>query len=194
VHTGLVTDSKANPDLLSGEVLRTGGLSPAMDYYIYRDTPNYVVIDHDDYQVVAVQNEMQDGVLPAQVNIDARLARLGAAALFAADEDLDGILFEAYVFFTTSVGSRAVSISSFRCLFESIAYVVVKGMPERWQSLEKPVCTCHIYGVQQQCQHTLFVEGLGLAPRHRDFSELPGHRRPGRPKGKAKAKAKPRHA
>ena len=137
---------------------------------------------------------MQDGVLPAQVNINARLARLGAAALFAADEELDRILFEGSVFFTTSVGSRAVSISSFRCMFESIAYVVVRGMPQRWQSLGKPVCTCHVFGVQQQCQHTLFIEGLGLATQPRDFSDLPEQRRPGRPKGKAKAKAKPRHA
>lgn len=187
-------DSRANPDLLSGETLRAGSLGPAIDYFLHRDTPNHVVIETAECQVVAVQNEMHGGVLSSQVVINADLARLGAAAPFVGDEHLDTILFEAGIFFTTSVRNRGVSIHIFRCLFEDVAYVVVKGFPARWNSLAKPVCTCHVYGVQQRCQQTLFVEGLGLAPRQRDFSELAAQRRPGRPKGKAKAEARQRHA
>jgi hypothetical protein len=53
-----------------------------------------------------------------------------------------------------------------------------------------PVCTCHVYGIQQQCQHTLFVEGLQPplpeVVTRRDFNIAFSTRRPGRPKGKAK--------
>ena len=96
----------------------------------------------------------------------------------------------------TTTSKVAISIARFRELFEDIAFVILKPLPVSWQSLDKPVCTCHIYGVQQQCQHTLFVEGLPLTDitNPRNFEEAVLFRARGRPKGVAKPAAKRRHA
>ena len=143
----------------------------------------------------SVQNAKLGDDLPAAVPICAETARLGAAAMFASDQALRKILFDANVFFLTSCSRVALSMARFRNVFEDIAYVLIRPQPQSWQSMDKPVCTCHIYAVQQQCQHTLFVEGLPIAgiSHPRNFGEAPGQRRAGRPKGKSKATPKRAH-
>ena len=98
-------------------------------------------------------------------------------------------------FFWTTDQQIGVSITSFRRVFEDIAFVILRPLPPHWNALAKPVCTCHVYGVQQQCQHSLFVESLNLPgiANPRDFGNIPTARRAGRPKGKAKVVAKRRH-
>jgi hypothetical protein len=190
----LHTPVEANPDLLSGDVLRRANLSPAVDYHVSQ-VVNHVVLETATYFVVAVQNTHTQDELPAEVPVSAALARLGADAIHSSDRDLRRLLFEAEVFFLTSTGRVAISVSRFRNIFEDIAFVILKPLPASWQSLDKPVCTCHMYGVQQQCQHTLFVEGLPLPgiAHPRNFEEAVLHRNRGRPKGAAKPAPKRRH-
>ena len=138
--------------------------------------------------MVAVQNTAREGKLPADVEISEALARVGAETLFASGQNLRRLLFDANVFFLTSDSRVAISIAGFRELFEDIAFVIFAPLPASWQSLDRPVCTCHVFAVQQQCQHTLFVESLGL-PRithPRNFDEVVSTRARGRPKGAAK--------
>ena len=185
---------QANPDLLSGEILHKAGYSTALDYAL-SEIEKHIVFDTKSYLIVAVQNAKLGDDLPAAVPICAETARLGAAAMFASDQPLRKILFDANVFFLTSCSRVALSMARFRNVFEDIAYVLIRPQPQAWQSMDKPVCTCHIYAVQQQCQHTLFVEGLPIAgiSHPRNFGEAPGQRRAGRPKGKSKAAPKRAH-
>ena len=172
-------------------------LSPALDYW-HSPAENHILILTPSHRVVAMQNSAPAGVLPADVAVDERLARLGAAMLFSADGPLRDLLFEAGILFVTAGGSVSASTHMFEAVFENIAYVILSPLPVRWATLNKPVCTCHVYGVQQQCQHTLFVEGLQpQLPEvitRRDFNVAFSTRAPGRPKGKAKPVAKRRHA
>jgi hypothetical protein len=194
-QTSLICSHSANPDLLNGDCLRQAMLSPALDYF-NTNCASHVVVAEGGFTVVAMQNSAREDTLPAEVAIDARLARLGARMLFAADSVLQGLLFEAGILYCTTGSAVNVSLSSFRAVFENIAYVILTPLPERWRVLGKPVCTCHIYGIQQQCQHSLFVEGMvptfEQVSHPRDFSVAVSTRGRGRPKGKATPKAKRR--
>ena len=181
--------------------MRTAHLSAAVEYYNSSVSDNHMIFhlhmifDTDAYHVVAIQNAAVQDSLPADVAVDARLARLGVAMLYAADNELIHLLHEAGIFFLTPTNHNAVSVSSFSAVFENIAYVILRLLPPRWEILSKPVCTCHVYGIQQQCQHTLFVEAflVDSVACPRDFSVVVNTRKPGRPKGKAKAVAKRKH-
>ena len=192
----LHSPTNANPDLLSGDALRQGDLSPASDY-IASDIVTHKLFQTDSYRVVAVQNCCVDGCPAAKSPLNQRNAAFGVAAMHAHGESLNTILFEAGVFFRTTTNTVGISVSNFNAIFEDIAYVVLSPLPPNLESLNKPLCTCRIYGTQQQCQHTLFVEGPPLddLPIPRDFEEAVHARKPGRPKGKAKTapKAKRRH-
>ena len=58
------------------------------------------------------------------------------------------------------------------------------------------MCTCTIFGTQKECQHVLFVSGLGFEEHgvpKRDFGVYATQKRKGRPKGKAAPKARRLH-
>jgi hypothetical protein len=168
-------------------------LSAALDYFATACASHTVLVEPG-FTVVAVQNSARGDVLPAEVAVDQRLARLGARMIFASDAVLQTLLFESWILYCTEDGRVNTSLTTFCAVFEDIAYVILTPLPERWAVLEKPVCTCHIYGIQQQCQHSLFVEGMvPTFPLHpRDFSIAVTTRLRGRPKGKAAPKAKRR--
>ena len=120
------------------------------------------MIEKERFHIVAVNNKGDAERFPAELSVDETLATLGANAICAADKQLSDLLFECGGFFWTTDQQIGVSITSFRRVFEDIALVILRPVPPHWNALAKPVCTCHVYGVQQQCQHSLFVESLGL--------------------------------
>ena len=156
---------------------------------------NHVVMDFANFTVVALQNRGDAEHLPAALPVNADLAKSGAEAILAADDVLKELLLNAGVLHVTSQGIVNASVTSFKQMFEDIAYVIVRPLPAHWFFLQKPACTCHIFGIQQQCQHTLFVESLPLTGiiHTRNFGDVRQQRGRGRPKGKAKAAAKRRH-
>ena len=219
--TDLVCPSKPNPDLLTGDALKKIDLSPAADYFKHQDKRNFIRVRTAAFDVVAVQNASAEDVLPAERAIAEQLAIQGAHMLFAGGTTLRKQLFEAGILYVTSQGSTAASMTQFKAVFEDIAYVVLRPHPTSWgmfddkarsfakhthtnfsflnrvcicvlRNPQEAMCTCHVFGIQQQCQHSFFVEGLdfqdGPLPA-RNFREIPLARTPGRPKGKAKAKA-----
>ena len=150
--------------------------------------PNHLVLSQGADTVVAVQHHSRGNSLPAIVDIDKKHAKAGAEALFAADESLKEALFGADVLFAATTGQVCVSVTKFKAVFSDIAYVTDADHPLRPHG-NAYMCTCNVYGLAQQCMHTLFVEGLDVTPqsRRRNFDDVPGVRLTGRPKGKAKA-------
>ena len=83
----LISPSDANPDLLSGDVLRKANLSPAVDYHV-ADVQHHVILETPAYTVVALQSKHGDGNLPADIPVSVELARFGAEAIHSSDQDL----------------------------------------------------------------------------------------------------------
>ena len=62
--------------------------------------------------------------------------------LFASDEQLQDLLFQAGILYVTAVSGVSACVSQFKAVFENIAYVILAPLPPRWVALQKPVCTC----------------------------------------------------
>ena len=190
----VVAAERANPDLLTGNALRSAGLSSALAYHVANSdgVANHVIIEESKYTVVAYQNTPSKNPLasgPAQQPVDPDLARAGAKMIFADASQLLPLALESGVVFVTSTKTHALSLTRFRALFEHIAYVIVKPTPAPWERLQNHMCTCLISGLQQQCQHGLHTESLRVQQAHkrRIFDAGPTQKQ-GRPKGAAKAK------
>ena len=185
----------ANPALVNGQTLRKVGLSTAAEYWESRDS-NHLRFDIDGISVLAFCDKAAtDGTPPAKAQLNKADAEVGAKMIFAGDEDLIRLLFEAGVLYVASTSQVCVSVSSFEKVFADIAYVIVDGCPEHWHTPTYPLCTCRIFGTQQQCQHTLVTAGLGLpGVRPHSFASAPCATKRGRPRGGKESAPKRFHA
>ena len=180
----------ANPSLYHGDALRPAGLSPAVHYHMAREhTKAHLVFNFSHVTVMTVGNACDGDTLPAQVTLDEAAATRGAKMLFQGGADLQELLFESGILYLSSTGDTGVSMTSFRKTFVEIAYVIVGYSFPLWKTLQNPLCTCRVHGVQQQCQHTLFAEMMGISgTKARDCGDAPQQLRSDRPKGRGKAK------
>ena len=153
----------ASPDFLSGHIMRQIGCSNSVEYIQQREAgvANYLVLRVADQVVAAVQHKGTATQGPAECTIDDRLARIGAACLFASgNAELKSLLLDAGILYATTSGTVHVSLSQFRAVFVDIAYVIMNFHEDTWEWHDKHVCTCDTFGIAQQCSHTLLAEGL----------------------------------
>ena len=81
-----------------------------------------------------------------------------------------------------------VGVLSRNKICRDFAYVIWGPLHATWTCLNCTLCSCRAPKLQQQCVHTLFVEGLeppAVVLTHRQFEDLPVRWNGGRPKGKA---------
>ena len=100
-------------------------------------------------------------------------------------ERLRDILFRAEILYVTGSGHVNVSLTAFRKYFINLAYVFLDERHPMRPLCRKPFCSCDIYGLAQQCMHTLYVQGLPVtdAAERRPFGAAPTRQPRGRTPG-----------
>ena len=101
------------------------------------------------------------GIHPHQRDVHVTQATRGAHMLFAGDSELRRLLIECGIVYQASTGNWCFSTTQFRSLSVDICYVIVPGPRDGVYFTDNLACTCSVYGLQQQCQHTIFVGGQG---------------------------------
>ena len=188
----MLTPSEANVELVNGEALRLAGLSAAVDYMHHAALVHYHSFPHGNSHIIAFSNATLEGLPSAQCPVDIERARLGIQMQTSGDETLRKLFFDTSIAYIATTGATTISVTEFKRTFEQIAYVFMPSVTRFCPDVLGPICTCRIFGRQQQCQHTLVAKALGLpfTTTPRTFAQTTSARAKGRPKGKAKPKGK----
>ena len=138
-----------------------------------------------------MSNKAVGDQLPAMVATVMRRAEQGAKTLFQEGEELKTSMIESGIVYVSTSGTPCVSLSNFRATFADIAHVIIGPRRTGWNNTLPAVCTCTIFGTQQQCHHFFFASSLpaclAAGMPAKDFGPAPW-REGGRPTGKDASK------
>lgn len=141
--------------------------------------------------IVVFQNKTTRTRLPATIPLDPSRAKGGAKLLESLSfGDARRSLQSAGVI----TESGHFNEHNFLALFRGMCYVAIglAETPTCHRGYQGMLCTCVSFCLHAQCEHVYFAQGMNIPghPSGRTFNRTPVQRKRGRPKGRAKPKAK----
>ncbi len=179
--------------MLTGSGLHKHGRSPASEYFDGRLLPNHHVFPRGLTTYVAIANRRnprgggEGRTLPGSQRLDIGIAAAAVEMVELGGSELAAAMLRHGVL-TESTGDVHpwTSVASMRKHFVDVA-IVVEGERALVATGRQRVCSCEVYSLRAECEHTLLVEGLELPgrPPVRDFARMvmPGEKKRGRPRG-----------